>query len=325
MKAVVCHRLGPPDVLSIEDVPPPPLGPGQARVRVHAAGVNFPDVLMVAGGYQHKPALPFIVGLEAAGEVVEVGKEVTDARPGDRVMARARPGAFAEQMVVDAGTLAPTPARFDHVQAAAFMVAYGTAWHCLIDRGRLQPGETALIHGAAGGVGLAAVEVAKRHGASVIATAGSADKLAVVRHYGADHVINYRDEDFRAAVLDLTDGRGADVIYDPVGGDVFDQSLRCINWRGRIVIVGFAAGRIPQIPANYPLLKGCEIIGARAGEFRRREPEAGKAMERELLRLAADGQLNPHVSHVLPLDRAVEALELVRQRQVIGKAVLTVD
>ena len=325
MKAVVCRRLGPPDVLTIEDVPPPALGPGQARVRVRAAGVNFPDVLMVAGGYQHKPPLPFIVGMEAAGEVVEVADDVTGVAVGERVIARARPGAFAEQVVLAADALTPTPERFDDRQAAAFLVAYGTAWHCLIDRGRLKAGEVALIHGAAGGVGLAAVEVAKLKGATVIAAAGSDDKLAAVARYGADHLINYRDQDFREVVLGLTDGRGADVIYDPVGGDVFDQSLRCINWRGRIVIVGFAAGRIPQIPANYPLLKGAEIIGARAGEFRRREPEAGKAMEGELLRLAAAGQLNPHISHTLPLEQAVEALELIRSRQVIGKAVLTVD
>jgi NADPH2:quinone reductase len=324
MKAAVCRELGPPQVVRIEDMPTPQAGPGQVRIKVAAASLNFPDVLMVAGGYQMKPPLPFIVGLECAGTVDQCGDGVTGVAIGDRVMVRVRPGAFAEYVLADAGTVVPTPDRFSDAEAAAFVVAYGTAWHCLLDRGGLQPGEVALIHGASGGVGLAAVELAKRKGARVIATGGSDDKLAVATRYGADHVINYRTGGFRDRVNELTDGRGADVIYDPVGGDVFDQSLRCVAWRGRIVIVGFADGRIPEIPANYPLLKGCAVIGARAGEFRRREPEAGHAMEAELLRMAGAGELNPHISHTLPLDQVVEAMELIRRREVVGKAVLTV-
>lgn len=325
MRAVVCRKLGPPEAVSLEDLPSPTVGPGQARVRVRACGINFPDVLMIAGKYQHKPELPFIPGMEAAGEVLEVADDVTSVAPGDRVIVRMRPGAFAEEVVTAAETLLPTPAPFDDIKAAAFIVAYGTADHCLIDRGGLQSGETALIHGATGGVGLAAVEMAKLKGARVIATGGSDEKLQVAREFGADHIVNYRDGGIREAVLDLTGGRGADVIYDPVGGDVFDQSLRCVAWRGRIVVVGFAEGRIPQIPANYALLKGCSIIGARAGEFRRREPEAGRRMERELLDLATAGKLHPHVSHTLPLERVVDGLQLVVDRKVVGKAVLTID
>jgi NADPH2:quinone reductase len=324
MKAAVCRELGPPQVVRIEDMPTPQAGPGQVRIKVAAASLNFPDVLMVAGGYQMKPPLPFIVGLECAGTVDQCGDGVTGVAVGDRVMVRVRPGAFAEYVLADAAAPLPTPDRFSDAEAAAFVVAYGTAWHCLLDRGGLQPGEVALIHGASGGVGLAAVELAKRKGARVIATGGSDDKLAVATRYGADHVINYRTGGFRDRVNELTDGRGADVIYDPVGGDVFDQSLRCVAWRGRIVIVGFADGRIPEIPANYPLLKGCAVIGARAGEFRRREPEAGRAMEADLLQMAQAGELNPHISHTLPLDQVVEAMELIRRREVVGKAVLTV-
>ena len=323
MKAVVCRQLGPPSVLNIEDLPPPEMVAGGARVRMLAAALNFPDVLMVAGGYQLKPDLPFIPGMEGCGEVLELADGVENISVGERVIVRARPGAFAEEVVVPAARLRPAPKAFSDEEAAAFMVGYATAYHCLLDRGALQAGETALIHGASGGVGLAAVDLARQAGATVIATGGSDEKLSVAKRYGAHHVINYSGG-FREAVLELTDGRGADVVYDPVGGDVFDESMRCIAWRGRLVVVGFAEGRIPQLSVNRALLKGCAVIGARAGEFTRREPEAGDRMERTLLDWAEDGRVRPHISHVLPLDRAVQAFELIRDRKVVGKAVLRI-
>jgi NADPH2:quinone reductase len=321
MKAFVCRELGSPDILRFEDIPHRDLTQGQIRVRMRAAGLNFPDILTIAGKYQHKPPLPFTPGVEGVGVVTETGEGVPPSFLGQRLLVRG-PGCFAEELITDADNTWPAPETLDDVKCAAFMVGYATAYHCMLDRGGLKAGETVLIHGATGGMGMAAVELAKLNGANVIATGGSDEKLALVRQHGADHVVNYT-KGFRDRVLELTDGRGADVIYDPVGGDVFDESLRCVNWRGRIVIVGFAAGRIPTIPANYALLKGCSIIGARAGEFRRREPAAGKAMSDELLRLAGAGKLNPHVSHVLPLAETVQAMTLMQERKVVGKAVLT--
>lgn len=321
MKAIVCRELGPPSVLKLEDLPSPELASGAVRVRVRAAALNFPDVLMVAGGYQLKPDLPFIPGMEGCGEVVETAADVSDIAVGDRVIVRMRPGTFAEEVVLPAARALPAPSTFSDEEAAAFMVGYATAYHCLLDRGELKSGEVALIHGSTGGVGLPAIDLAKQAGATVIATGGSDEKLAKARELGADHVVNVNDG-LRDRVLDLTDGRGADVIYDPVGGDVFDESIRCIAWRGRLVVVGFAAGRIPELSVNRALLKGCSVVGARAGEFTRREPAAGKAMEQTLLHWAEEGRVRPHISHRLPLDRTIEAMELIRQRKVVGKVVL---
>ncbi len=325
MRAIVCRELGPPSVLRLEEWPEPDMGPGQARVKINAAGINFPDILTVEGSYQHKPTLPFIAGFETAGEVIEVARDVQTFAPGDRVLMRTRPGGFAEQAVVEAHTLLPTPSNFDDVTAAAFLVAYVTAHHCLLQRGRLQAGEWVLIHGATGGVGLAAVEIAKLHGARIIATGGDDDKLMVARDYGADHVINYRQGEFRGRVKEITGGAGVDLVYDPVGGDVFDQSLRCMAWHGRLVVIGFTSGRIPQLSVNYALIKGLSIIGCRAGEARRHDPEAGEQELQELLAMANAGKLHPYVSHVLPLERAVEGMQLLLDRKVIGKAVLTTD
>ncbi|MDP7546439.1 MAG: NADPH:quinone oxidoreductase family protein [Alphaproteobacteria bacterium] len=323
MRAIVCRELGPPSVLRLEQWPEPDLGPGQARVKINAAGINFPDILTIEGSYQHKPALPFIAGFETAGEVIEVARDVDTLAPGDRVMMGVRPGGFAEQAVVDARVLLPTPEPFDDITAAAFRVAYVTAYHCLLQRGRLQAGEWVLIHSAAGGVGLAAVEIAKLHGARIIATAGDDEKLKVARQYGADHVINYRHGEFRDQVKEITGGGGVDLVYDSVGGDVFEQSLRCMAWHGRLVVIGFTSGRIPQLSLNYALIKGLSIIGCRAGEARRNDPDWGEREIRELLALANAGKLHPHVSHVLPLERAVEGMQLLLDRKVIGKAVLT--
>lgn len=324
MKAIVCRELGPPSVLTLEELPSPALMPGGVRVRVKAAALNFPDVLMVAGGYQLKPDLPFVPGMEGCGEVIEAADDVTDLVPGDRVIVRMRPGAFAEEVTLLASRALPAPSNFSDVEAAGYMVGYATAYHCLLDRGALKPGEVALIHGSTGGVGLPAIDLARQAGATVIATGASDEKLAKAKELGADHLINVNDG-FREKVLELTDGRGADVIYDPVGGDVFDESMRCIAWRGRLVVVGFAAGRIPELSVNRALLKGCSVVGARAGEFTRREPEAGRTMEQTLLQWAEEGRVRPHISHELPLERAVEAFELIRQRKVVGKAVLRMD
>ncbi len=323
MKAIVCRELGPLSVLRLEDVPEPDLGAGQVRLKVNATGINFADILTVEGSYQHKPPLPFIAGFETAGEVIEVGESVGNVALGDRVMAGVRPGGFAEQAVVDARAVLPTPEKFDDITAAAFRVGYNTAYHCLLHRGQLKAGEWALIHSATGGVGLAAVELAKLHGAKIIATGGDDTKLAVARDYGADHVINYRNGEFRDQVKEITGGRGVDVVYDSVGGDVFDQSLRCMAWHGRLVVVGFTSGRIPTLSANYALIKGLSIIGCRAGEFRRNDPEGGARMDKDLLGLANGGKLHPHVSHVVPLERAVEGMQLLLDRKVIGKAVVT--
>jgi NADPH2:quinone reductase len=323
MKAVVCHELGPPSAaLRLEERARPPLQPGQVRVRMRAAAVNYPDLLMTAGRYQLKPPLPFILGLEGAGVVAEAAPGAP-WRQGDDVIVRARPGTFAEEVVAPAEALLAMPKALSHEEAAALTVGHGTAWHALVDRGRLVAGETLLVHGASGGVGLAAVELGKLLGARVIATGGDAAKLAIVKARGADAAIEL-GRGFRDQVLELTDGRGADVVYDPVGGEVFMQSLRCVAWRGRILVIGFPAG-IARLPTNYALLKGCAVIGVRAGEHGRREPEAARRDRARILALAGEGRLKPHISHRLPLARAAEALELLRDRKVVGKAVLTMD
>ena len=315
----MCRALGAPEVLRIENVPPPALGPGQVRVRVRAAGVNFPDKLMIAGLYQHKPALPFIAGMEAAGEVIESAPEVALA-PGARVLVGARTGAFAEEMVVPAAAVKPLPAGFDFVHGAAFRVAFTTACVALVRRAALAPGETLLVHGAAGGVGLGAVQLGKVLGARIIATVSTEAKAAAVREAGADHVIV--SAAFRTEVKDLTRGAGADVIYDPVGGDVFDESLHCIAWGGRILVVGFADGRIPEAPVNLVLIKGCAVIGVRAGEFGRRDPQAAEENWRTLHALAEQGRITPRIHARLPLAEAARALNMLGNREVIGKVVL---
>ena len=323
MKAVVCRQLGPPSLLRLEDLPDPDLKPHQARVRLRAAAVNFPDILMVAGGYQHKPPLPFVPGFEAAGEVVECGAAVETAKPGDRVIVHLRTGGYADRAVVDADSLLPMPANYGFEEGAAFLVGYSTAYVSLVRRGRLAAGEVLLVHGAAGGVGLAAVELGKHLGARVIAVVSNAEKAAAARAAGADHTIDPASGRLRDAVRDLTDGRGADVIYDPVGGDAFDESLRCVAWAGRLLVVGFASGRIPVLPANLALLKGCSVSGVRAVEFARRDPERGAENQRALLRLAEAGALRPRIYRTLPLADFEAAMALVSERQVIGKVVLT--
>ena len=324
MKAVLCKAYGPPESLVVEDVASPTAGPGEVVVSVKAASVNFPDVLIIQNKYQVKPPLPFSPGSEVAGVVKAIGDGVTGVTAGDRVMAFTTFGAFAEEVKTDARRLMPLPDGMDFNTAAAFGLAYATSDHALRDRGQLTAGETLLVLGAAGGVGLAAIEIGKALGARVIACASTDDKLAVCRAHGADETINYAADDLRERVKALTDAHGADVVYDPVGGAYTEPALRSIAWRGRLLVVGFAAGDIPKIPLNLTLLKGCSIVGVYWGEFARREPQRFAESMQQLGRWYADGKLKPHVSATFPLDRAADALTRMANRQVTGKVVLTV-
>jgi len=323
MKAVVCKQYGPPETLVLEELPSPKAGPGEVVISVKAASVNFPDVLIIQNKYQFKPPLPFSPGSELAGVVKEVGPEVRDVRPGDRVMAFTAYGAFAEEVKTEATRLIPLPKPMDFVTGAAFVLTYGTSDHALRDRAALQAGETLLVLGAAGGVGLAAVEIGKALGARVIACASSEDKLAVCRSHGADSTLNYAAEDLREGVRALTDGRGVDVVYDPVGGSYSEPAFRSLAWRGRHLVVGFAAGEIAKLPLNLPLLKGASLVGVFWGDFARREPRAFAQSIGQLGRWYAEGKLRPHVSQTLPLASAAEALQLMARRKVVGKLVLT--
>jgi NADPH2:quinone reductase len=324
VKAVLCRSYGPPESLVVEDVRPPTPRRGEAVISVKAAGVNFPDVLIIQNKYQVKPPLPFSPGSEAAGVVTAIGDGVDHVKIGDRVMAITGYGAFAEEIAVDAARLLPIPDGMDFATAAGFGLTYATSDHALRDRGALQTGETLLVLGAAGGVGIAAIEIGKALGARVIAGASSADKLAVCRAHGADETIDYATEDLRERLKALTAGHGPDVVYDPVGGPYTEPALRSIAWRGRLLVVGFAAGEIPRIPLNLTLLKGCSIVGVYWGEFSRREPQRFAESMRQLARWFADGKLKPHISSVFPLDRAADALTLMAERKVKGKVVLAV-
>jgi NADPH:quinone reductase len=323
MRAVVCEKLGLPSDLVVRDVPDPPEpGPGEIKVALAARGAQFVDVLMAAGEYQTKPPLPFIPGSEAAGEVIAVGPDVADFAVGDKVMTRHSPGAFAEMATISTSAALPVPDGMDLIQAAGFRSAYTTAYHALVQRGRLQPGEVLLVHGAAGGIGLAAVQVGKILGATVIATAGNDEKLAAVKANGADHIINYTDG-FRDRVKALTGGRGADVIYDPVGAAVFDESMRCLNWGARILILGFVGGGPSLAKTNHLLIKGASAVGVRVGGFNDFEPDLAAANLAVLMAWAAAGKLKPQVSHTFPLDQIAEALQVIIDRKVIGKCILT--
>jgi NADPH:quinone reductase len=323
MKAVVCKAFGPPETLVVEDVPSPAPGPGEVVVSMHAASLNFPDVLIIQNKYQVKPPLPFSPGSELAGVVKAVGDGVTRVKPGDRVMAFTGYGAFAEEVKTHESRLVPMPAGMDFPTAASFILTYGTSDHALSDRGALAAGETLLVLGAAGGVGLAAVEIGKALGARVIAGASSEEKLAACRAHGADDTINYAMEDLRERIKTITGATGVDVVYDAVGGPYTEPALRSTAWRGRLLVVGFAAGDIPRIPLNLTLLKGCSIVGVFWGDFARREPGRFASRVKQLGEWFQQGKLKPHVSATLPLDRAVEALQMMASRKVIGKVVLT--
>ncbi len=324
MKAMLCKAYGPPESLVLEEVAPAELGDHDVRINVRAAGVNFPDVLIIQGKYQFKPPFPFAPGAEAAGDVVEVGAQVTHVKPGDRVIANTGHGAFAEQVTASARRVMAMPDDMDYVTGASISLTYGTTAHAFIQRADLQPGETVLVHGASGGVGLAAVEMARAMGAHVIATGGSDEKLKVAAAHGAEHVINYGAGPFKDRVKELTGGKGADVIYDPVGGDVFDQSLRCINWGGRLLVIGFASGRIPEAPANLALLKGCAIVGVFWGAYTERDPAGNAGNFARIFDWWREGKLKPHVSHRFPLARAADALYALIERKVTGKAVIEI-
>jgi NADPH2:quinone reductase len=322
MKAVVCSAWGLPDTLTIGELPDLAPGPGQVVIDVKAAGVNFPDVLIIQGKYQFKPELPFTPGSELAGVVRAVGDGVSAFKPGDQVIAFSATGAFAEQVVVPAQAVMPMPPGMDFDTAAAITLTYGTSHHAVCDRAALKAGETMLVLGAAGGVGLAAIEIGKALGARVIACASSDDKLAVCRAHGADLTINYASGDLREAIKSATDGKGPDVIYDPVGGDYTEAAFRAIGWRGRYLVVGFANGEIPKLPLNLALLKGASLMGVFWGEFAKREPKANLAAMRQLLGWLAEGKIRPLVSHRYALADTHQALNDMAARKVTGKVVI---
>ena len=326
MRAVMCHRRGGPEVLALEDVDPPEPGPGQVRLAVAAAGVNFADTLLIAGKYQEKPVFPFSPGLEAAGTVEAVGPGVSRVRPGERVLAVTETGAFAEATLAREDHVFAIPDAMDFTVAAGFPIVYGTAHGALVWRAGLQAGELLLVHGAAGGAGLAAVEVGKALGATVIATARGGNKLELARVHGADHLIDTGAEDVCARVKVIAGARGgADVVFDPVGGDLFDASLRAVAWGARLVVIGFAAGRVPQIPANILLVKNIAVLGFYWGSYRSHAPAMVRDQFVQLFDWYNQGRLKPHVSHTLDLAQAAEALELLRSRKSTGKVVLTAD
>jgi len=322
MKAIQCVEWGLPERLQLVELPLPEPRAGEVRIRVEAAGVNFPDALIVQKKYQLQPALPFTPGTEVAGTVDAVGADVKRLKPGDRVGAFVGLGGFAEFVCAPAAMTALLPPGISTETAAAFTLTYATSHHALFDRGQLKAGETLVVLGAGGGVGLAAVELGKIAGARVIAVASSDEKLAAARAHGADETINYGSTDLREALKAVTGGKGADVIYDPVGGKHTEAALRSLAWRGRLLVVGFADGEIPQIPANLLLIKGTAAIGVFWGEFAKREPQANQAMLTELFTWLAQGRLKPHVSRSYPLADTPSALEALLARKAVGKLVI---
>src|ERR1700745_2393492 len=323
MKGIRCRAWGAPETLRLEEAESPKLQPHQVRIRVRAAGVIFVDTWMVGGRYQVKPPFPFTPGLEAAGEIIEAGAAAGNLRVGERVLAVLRSGGgYAEEIVLDAAAVVPIPAAMDFVTAAAFPVAYGTSHLALPHGGHLQRGETLLVLGAAGGVGLTAVEIGKAMGARVIAAAGGAEKLAVARARGADELVDYRSESIRDRVRALTGGKGADVVYDPVGGDAFDQALRAVNWEARMLVIGFASGRIQAVPANLILVKNISVIGVVWGAQTERDPAWMNRNLAELLRWWEDGKLKPLIAKTFSLAEAAAALDALVSRRYAGKVVL---
>lgn len=322
MRAVICKKHGVPSDLSIEDIPSPIPGPNELVVSVKAAAVNFPDVLMIQNKYQYQPDLPFVPGYEFSGIVKAIGKEVTGVQVGDIGVAIVRSGGFAEEALVSADRFWKIPSGIEFSAAAAFPLAYGTSYHALKDRGQLKPGETLLVLGAAGGVGLAAVQLGKLMGAKVIAVASSPEKLATCKRYGADAVINYKEQNLREAIKELTQGEGVDVILDPVGGEFAEPAVRSMKWFGRYLVVGFTAGSIARIPMNLPLLKGCSIVGVAWDTYSRRNPLGGKTNVNELITWIKDGKLTPVISSTYPLVDAPRALNDVMQRRAQGKVII---
>jgi NADPH:quinone reductase len=325
MKAILCKTYGPPESLVLEEVEPLKPGRGQVVIAVKACGVNFPDTLIIQGKYQFKPPLPFSPGSEVAGVVKKVGAGVEHVKEGDRVIAFTGHGGFAEEVLAEAAQLIPIPKGMDFTTASAFVLTYGTSHYALKDRAQLKSGETLLVLGAAGGVGLAAVEIGKVMGARVIAAASSDEKLEVCKQHGADEGINYTTEDLRERVKELTQGNGVDVVYDPVGGNYSEAALRGMAWGGRFLVIGFTAGEIPRIPLNLTLLKGCSIVGVFWGSFTARDPKRNQEHLQELLTWFVTGKIKPLISATYPLSRAADALNDMMNRKVKGKVVLLVD
>jgi NADPH2:quinone reductase len=322
MKAVLCKEWGLPETLVVEDVPSPVAGPGEVLVEVHAAGVNFPDTLIIQKKYQYQPDLPFSPGGEVAGVVKAVGEGVTAWKPGDRVLASSTWGGYAQEIVVKAERAMPIPEGMDFVTASAYVLAYGTSLHALKDRAKLAAGETLLVLGAAGGVGISAIEIAKAMGARVIACASSEDKLALCRERGADETINYATEDLRECIKALTGGKGPDVIYDPVGGPYTEPAFRSIAWEGRHLVVGFAAGEIPRLPLNLTLLKSASVVGVFWGAFLQRDPAVTRQHLRDLFELYTSGKVKPPITKTYKLEEAAQALRDVMERRVKGKVAI---
>lgn len=323
MKAVLCKAFGDVDTLVMEDVPALKAGAGQVVISVKAVGINFFDGLMVQGKYQTKPPFPFSPGAEVAGVIKEIGSGVTGLKPGDRVLAFAGVGGYAEEVAVETWRVLPIPEVMDFATAAGFIITYGTSYHALKDRAQMKAGETLLVLGAAGGVGLTAVEIGKAMGARVIAAASSADKLALCKERGADELINYSSEDLKARLKEITGGNGVDVVYDPVGGAYAEPAVRSLAWQGRFLVVGFAAGDIPKIPTNLLLLKSSGLLGVFWGTAMQRDPALNARNMADLMAWHAQGKLKPHISGTYPLTRAVEALNQVMHRKALGKVILT--
>ena len=324
MKAVLCKAFGPPESLVLEDIPAPEAGPGEVLVDVYASALNFPDVLMLEGKYQVRPPFPFSPGGEIAGTVAATGEGVSGFSPGDRVFGGTGVGGFAEQIAVPAAAMRHMPDEISFVQASGISTTYGTSYYALKQRAALQEGETLLVLGAAGGVGLAAVELGRAMGARVIAAASSAEKLDAAKAAGADELIDYSDGELKEKVKALTGGRGADVIYDPVGGDLTDQCMRCIAWYGRLLVIGFAAGDIPRVPINLILLKSCQVVGVFFGAWSGRFPEEAAENFREILDLYRQGRIDPLIGREYPLEEYARALRDLSERRAIGKVVVRV-
>jgi len=325
MRAIVCSELGTAGSLAVRDIEEPVPGPGEALIEVHAAGLNFPDTLVISGKYQHRPELPFVPGGEASGVVVELGEGVQNIKPGDRVMTMGMTGAFAEKVCRPVDSLTPMPDTMPFETAAGFLVTYGTSYFALKQRAALQAGETLLVLGAAGGVGLAAVDLGHAMGATVIAAASSEEKLDLACRTGASQRINYSEQPLKDTIKALTNGNGADVVYDPVGGDLSEQALRATAWDGRFLVVGFAAGAIPKIPLNLPLLKNNAIVGVMYGPWTQRDPEGMKQNIRELMGLYSTGQLRPQVTQLFELEQYQEAFDTLTGRRAQGKVVFKLD
>lgn len=324
MKAVLCKAFGPPESLVLEDIEEPVAGPGQVLVDVHASAVNFPDVLMIEGKYQNRPPFPFAPGGEIAGTISAIGEGVTGFEIGDRVFGGTGVGGFVEKIAVPAGAMRHMPERMSFAKASGISTTYGTSYYALKQRADLKPGETLLVLGAAGGVGLAAVELGKAMGARVIAAASSEEKLAAAKQAGADELINYSDGELKDKVKALTDGKGADVIYDPVGGDLFDQCMRSVAWYGRVLVIGFAAGDIPKVPINLILLKSCQVVGVFYGAWSAKAPQEAAENFREILAFYEEGKIDPLIGAEYPLESYAQALRDLSERRAIGKVVVNI-